>query len=392
MALTRIQPSGVDQTLDYSVHKLTVSGVDVLGYAQSAFLQANTDYTNVSATAGVYGGSTNIPVVTLAANGRVSSITNTSISIPASYTDTNVATYLPTYTGNISPAIVKTNLVTSTGGSSSIELSDIGIISINPSGGSGTGPKFVGKTIEISSVYGGTYGLNKLSVDNETKLSSLVYDSVKIVTGADQTEHNTWNFANNQLIFPDGTYQNTAWTGTDAFARTTANTAVLNAVSAGSYANAAFIKANTFSYPSSGIANSDGSAWSTSYSTTGTGSVLSLNTSPVITNPTITNYVETPYVVNSSTALTIDLSNGTVQVVTLTGSPTITMPTAVSGKSFIMYMKTGSGSYTVTWSTVKWPAATAPTITSTASKMDIFSFFSDGTNWYGVTVGQNYTP
>jgi hypothetical protein len=45
MALTRIQPSGVDQTLDYSVHKLTVSGVDVLGYAQSAFLQANTVYT-----------------------------------------------------------------------------------------------------------------------------------------------------------------------------------------------------------------------------------------------------------------------------------------------------------------------------------------------------------
>jgi len=24
--------------------------------------------------------------------------------------------------------------------------------------------------------------------------------------------------------------------------------------------------------------------------------------------------------------------------------------------------------------------------------MDIFSFFSDGTNWYGTTVGQNYTP
>ena len=35
---------------------------------------------------------------------------------------------------------------------------------------------------------------------------------------------------------------------------------------------------------------------------------------------------------------------------------------------------------------------TAPTITSTASRQDIFSFFSDGTNWYGTTVGQNYTP
>lgn len=52
-------------------------------YANSAYAQANTDYTTISATAGVYGGSADIPVITLAANGRVSSITNTAISIPA---------------------------------------------------------------------------------------------------------------------------------------------------------------------------------------------------------------------------------------------------------------------------------------------------------------------
>lgn len=115
-------------------------------------------------------------------------------------------------------------------------------------------------------------------------------------------------------------------------------------------------------------------------------------TNKTLTNPTITNYVETAYTANTSTAITINLANGTVQNLTLTGSPTITMPTAVAGKSFIMYLKTGAGSFTVTWSTVKWPAGTAPTITSAASKMDIFSFFSDGTNWYGTTVGQNYTP
>ena len=112
-----------------------------------------------------------------------------------------------------------------------------------------------------------------------------------------------------------------------------------------------------------------------------------------LTNPTVTNYVETPYSANSSTAITLDLTNGTVQIITLTGNATITMPTATSGKSFIMYLKQdATGSRTVTWSTVKWPAGTAPTITSTASKQDIFSFFADGTNWYGTTVGQNYTP
>ena len=112
-----------------------------------------------------------------------------------------------------------------------------------------------------------------------------------------------------------------------------------------------------------------------------------------LTNPTVTNYVETPFSANSSTAITLDLTNGTVQIITLTGNATITMPTATSGKSFIMYLKQdATGSRTVTWSTVKWAGGTAPTITSTASRQDILSFFADGTNWYGVVVGQNYTP
>lgn len=111
-----------------------------------------------------------------------------------------------------------------------------------------------------------------------------------------------------------------------------------------------------------------------------------------LTNPTVTNYTETPFTANTSTAITLALTNGTVQILTLTGSPTITMPTAVAGKSFIIMLKTGAGSFTVTWSTVKWPSGTAPTITSTASRQDVFSFFSDGTNWYGATLGQNYTP
>jgi hypothetical protein len=115
-------------------------------------------------------------------------------------------------------------------------------------------------------------------------------------------------------------------------------------------------------------------------------------TNKTLTNPTVTNYVETPYSANSSTAITLALTNGTVQIITLTGNATITMPTAVSGKSFIMFLRQdATGSRTVTWSTVNWPGGTAPTITSTASKQDIYSFFSDGTSWYGVSVGANYT-
>jgi hypothetical protein len=115
-------------------------------------------------------------------------------------------------------------------------------------------------------------------------------------------------------------------------------------------------------------------------------------TNKTLTNPTVTNYVETLYSANTSTAITVDLANGTVQNLTLTGNATITMPTAVAGKSFIIILsQDATGSRTVTWSTVSWPSATAPTITSTASKKDIFSFFSNGTSWFGTTIGQNYT-
>ena len=45
-------------------------------------------------------------------------------------------------------------------------------------------------------------------------------------------------------------------------------------------------------YPGAGIPNSTGSAWGTSYSTTGTGTVVALATAATINNPTISNYID----------------------------------------------------------------------------------------------------
>lgn len=107
------------------------------------------------------------------------------------------------------------------------------------------------------------------------------------------------------------------------------------------------------------------------------------------TNPTITNYVEAVVAIgNSGTLKTIDLTSGTVQTVTLTGNCTFTMPTATAGKSFILIVvQDSTGSRTATFTSVKWPSGSSPSITTTATTgRDILTFVSDGTNWYGTAA------
>jgi hypothetical protein len=119
-------------------------------------------------------------------------------------------------------------------------------------------------------------------------------------------------------------------------------------------------------------------------------------TNKTLTNPTVTDYVESVVSIGTvTTTSTLLLTNGTIQTATLTASTacTFTMPTATAGKSFVLLLKqaatTGNG--TATFTGVKWNNAGAPVITAAAGKMDLLSFLSDGTNWYG-SISQGYTP
>ena len=143
-------------------------------------------------------------------------------------------------------------------------------------------------------------------------------------------------------------------------------------------------------YSGSGLSGYSGYSGLSGYSgtlgsTTGSGAVV-LQTTPSITTPVITGYTETaPSITNSSTAVTISLSSGTVLSYTLTGNCTFTMPTATSGTSFIVKLiQDGTGSRTATFTGVKWPGGTAPTITTTATTgLDILSFVCINSVWYG---------
>ena len=92
---------------------------------------------------------------------------------------------------------------------------------------------------------------------------------------------------------------------------------------------------------------------------------------------------------SSGTSKTLSLASGTVHTCTLTGNCTFTMPTATAGKSFTLFLNSGAGNYTATFTGVRWADSATPTATITASKVDIYSFISDGTYWYG-SFSQNY--
>jgi hypothetical protein len=93
---------------------------------------------------------------------------------------------------------------------------------------------------------------------------------------------------------------------------------------------------------------------------------------------------------NSGTSKT--LAVGGVQVCTLTGNCTFAMPgteASHSGRGITLRLNTGAGGFSASFTNVKWPSGVAPTVTTNASRIDIFCFISDGTNWYGSAV-QNY--
>jgi hypothetical protein len=82
-----------------------------------------------------------------------------------------------------------------------------------------------------------------------------------------------------------------------------------------------------------------------------------------------------------------DLAVNQVCSVTLGGNRTLSNPTnQVDGSVYILVVKQdATGGRTLTFSSAyKFAGGTAPTITSTASKVDVLTFISDGTNMLGV--------
>jgi hypothetical protein len=117
-------------------------------------------------------------------------------------------------------------------------------------------------------------------------------------------------------------------------------------------------------------------------------------TSPTITGPTIVGYTEGTVAQGTvGAAATLAITAGTVITATLTSATpcTFTMPAVGVGKSFAVYLRqpVSGTATTATFTGVRWPNGTAPTITAAVGRMDILSFTSDGVYWYGSFI-QNF--
>ena len=87
---------------------------------------------------------------------------------------------------------------------------------------------------------------------------------------------------------------------------------------------------------------------------------------------------------NSGTAYTANWNNGQRHSVTMTGNCTFTFSNPVNGGVyFLILTQDATGSRTATWpAAVSWPGGTAPTL-SGANKVDIISFYYNGTTYFG---------
>lgn len=88
------------------------------------------------------------------------------------------------------------------------------------------------------------------------------------------------------------------------------------------------------------------------------------------------------------TTITMNMATSPIHKTTLGGNRTLAVSNVGTSQGFaVILQQDGTGSRTVTWwSGIKWPDATAPTLTTTPNRYDIFFFLYDGTNYY--CVGQ----
>jgi hypothetical protein len=183
-------PASVKTTYDLAT-TANNNAVNAGTYANAAFDKANTATTTADA-AFAKANSANVIAQSAFDN------SNTKFNSSGGSITGTVSVTGNVYAGNV----IANSAFTSLAGLSKLELTDIGLVGITVAGQT---YQFGGSGIEASQgVFGGSFGGNRLSLNNETNLISNRLDTVKIQTGTTGTAVNDFVFANTSLTVPGG--------------------------------------------------------------------------------------------------------------------------------------------------------------------------------------------
>jgi hypothetical protein len=185
------------------------------------------------------------------------------------------------------------------------------------------------------------------------------------------------------IVFNDGTNINDVITFVSSLSNVTINGGTANALT---LTNVSITSGNI-----NGV-TSNASTFSNVTITSGSANGITVSNSTLVSSQfnAYTEGITTGYV-NTGSAFTLNIANSTIITANLSATCTFTMPSNTAGKSFILFLKTGAGTNTATFTGVKFVGNTAPTITAVANRLDILTFAADGSNWYG-NYAQGYVP